>query len=88
MNVCTVAHCGKDHCQFKGGDPEETEKVRQLVFELSDLLIRRGAFFSRPYGEWAQMVYLRTPSYYSMLKAFKEIFDPKDIMNPDRIFVL
>lgn len=83
---------GRVHYQYSFSrnpeDPEETEKVKQLVFELSDLLIRRGAFFSRPYGEWAQMVYMRTPSYYCMLKTFKEIFDPRDIMNPDRIFVL
>jgi FAD/FMN-containing dehydrogenase len=83
---------GRVHYQYsfarKPNDDEESERLKQLFFELSDLLIRRGAFFSRPYGEWAQMMYLRTPSYYTMLKEFKKLLDPRNIMNPDRIFVL
>ena len=48
-----------------------------LHLELSEQLIVEGAFFTRPYGPWADMVYRRTSSYTAMLKELKKIFDPE-----------
>jgi FAD/FMN-containing dehydrogenase len=86
------AEVGRVHYQFSLArnhkDDKESKKVKEMLIELSELLIRKGAFFSRPYGDWAEMVYGRTPSYYTMLKEFKDLIDPNNVMNPNRIFVL
>ena len=44
---------------FDPGDSREAEKVKQLFAEASQALIAQGAYFSRPYGPWAEMVYSR-----------------------------
>jgi FAD/FMN-containing dehydrogenase len=52
---------------------------------LSEKLINDGAFFSRPYGPWADMVYCRTTTYTAKLKELKQIFDPNNILNPGKL---
>ena len=83
---------GRVHYQYSfardPGDPNETQKVKELFYELCDLLIKQGAFFSRPYGDCARLVYSRAPNYYSFIKELKKIVDPEYIMNPNRIFVI
>jgi FAD/FMN-containing dehydrogenase len=64
---------------------KEVEKVKQLSRELSEEMISSGGFFSRPYGEWADMVYRRASVYTWTLKEIKKIFDPKNIMNPGKL---
>jgi FAD/FMN-containing dehydrogenase len=44
-----------------------------------------GAFFSRPYGEIADMVYDKAASYTMALKRTKKVFDPNNIMNPGNL---
>jgi FAD/FMN-containing dehydrogenase len=63
----------------------EKERVKELKRGLSEELITAGAFFSRPYGEWADMVYRRTTVYTNTLKELKKIFDPKNILNPGKL---
>ncbi|HUT84496.1 MAG TPA: FAD-binding oxidoreductase [Thermodesulfobacteriota bacterium] len=65
--------------------PKEVEKVKQLYRELSEALISSGGFFSRPYGEWTDMVYRRASVYTWTLKEIKKIFDPKNILNPGKL---
>jgi hypothetical protein len=48
-------------------------------------LLNQGAFFSRPYGELAAMMYERASSYTMALKRLKKVFDPKNIMNPGNL---
>jgi FAD/FMN-containing dehydrogenase len=48
-------------------------------------LLDEGAFFSRPYGELASMVYERAAGYTEALKRLKKVFDPKNIMNPGKL---
>ena len=64
---------------------QEKEKVKKLVVELSEELINNGAFFSRPYGPWADMVYRKTVVYTNTLKEIKKIFDPRNILNPGKL---
>ena len=66
-------------------DEAERENVGSLVVELSKQLIDEGAFFTRPYGPWADMVYRRSSSYTAMLKELKKIYDPNGIMNPGKL---
>ena len=48
-------------------------------------LLNQGAFFSRPYGELATMMYERAAGYTMALKRLKKVFDPKNIMNPGNL---
>jgi len=61
------------------------QKVKQLYQVISSTLIKMGAFFSRPYGEWAGKVYEKADVYKSMLKKIKHEVDPENIMNPGKL---
>jgi len=65
--------------------PEEHMLVKQLFDTLSETLIKMGAFFSRPYGNWATLVYNKANAYKELIKEFKEVIDPENIMNPGRL---
>ena len=65
--------------------PKEKDQVKGLFTELSGGLINAGAFFSRPYGPWADMVYRQATVYTNTLKELKKIFDPKNILNPGKL---
>ena len=77
------------HCEFNlfcnMDDPQDVERVRRLFYEASEQLISNGAFFTRPYGPWAKMMYSRMESYTRELKKIKKIFDPTNIMNPGKL---
>jgi hypothetical protein len=77
------------HCEFNlFYDPthaKETAKIRELYIEASEALINAGAFFSRPYGAVADMVYRRDAETTAALRKVKPIFDPNNIMNPGKL---
>lgn len=66
-------------------DAREMELVRQMFLEASGELMAAGAFFSRPYGPWAEMVYSNYGEGVSALRKLKGIFDPKNILNPGKL---
>ena len=66
-------------------NPEEKEQVKQLWRTCSEALISRGAFFDRPYGAWAAMIYKKTGTYTKKLKELKDTLDPHHIMNPGKL---
>jgi FAD/FMN-containing dehydrogenase len=63
----------------------EVERVRTLGSEAAKTLFDQGALFTRPYGDWAKMVYDRADGYAATLKRVKKLFDPKNIMNPGNL---
>ena len=77
------------HCEFSlpwdRCNPDETAEVRNLFMDASETLIKNGAFFSRPYGPWAEMVYARNAEGAAALKKLKGIFDPNNILNPGKL---
>ena len=77
------------HCEFSlpfdPGDPKEVIRVRTLFTRASEELSKQGAFFSRPYGIWANMAYNRDAQTTGVLKKIKGIFDPNNIMNPGKL---
>lgn len=69
-------------------DPEneqERAQIAKLNREAIIALMAKGAFFSRPYGEAASIVYDRAANYTMALRRVKKVFDPKNIMNPGNL---
>jgi hypothetical protein len=77
------------HCEFilpfDRDNPKETTGMRQLFADASLELFKKGAFFSRPYGIWANMAYSLDPRTRTVLKKLKNIFDPNNVMNPGKL---
>jgi FAD/FMN-containing dehydrogenase len=77
------------HCEFNlFFDPEdavESEKVRQICLNAPQILMDKGAFFSRPYGESARMIMNRDAATVTALHKVKSILDPDKIMNPGKL---
>ena len=66
-------------------DAAETALVAALYRDAAAALMQAGAFFTRPYGELAPLVYERAASYTATLKRVKKVFDPNNIMNPGQL---
>jgi len=61
----------------------EVEETARAFTSLSRSLMEGGAFFSRPYGEWAAGMFERVPpETIETLRRVKRIFDPKGILKP------
>ncbi len=77
------------HCEFilpvDGQSRAETEKATALAKTAPLQLFRQGAFFSRPYGAWAPMVFNADAGATNALRKIKKIFDPNDVMNPGKL---
>ena len=77
------------HCEFSfpfdPADPGERECVEHLYEDGSQKLARSGAFFSRPYGAWADTAYGMDAETTAALRKVKQIFDPQGIMNPGKL---
>ena len=77
------------HCEFNlpynSGNKIEIDRVRELLETCSEALIKQGAYFSRPYGIWADMVYNRDAGNKEMIRTIKGIFDPNNILNPGKL---
>jgi FAD/FMN-containing dehydrogenase len=70
---------------YEDGDPEAKARIAALYRDAAKALIGEGALFTRPYGMLAPMVYERAANYVMALKRMKNIFDPKNIMNPGNL---
>lgn len=77
------------HCEFSlpfnQTDSVEVAKVKKLSTESCQSLINMGAFFSRPYGAWADVAYRRDAESTAALRKVKGIFDPNNVMNPGKL---
>jgi hypothetical protein len=70
---------------FDPNDPLETDATRELSVNAFNPLANAGAFFSRPYGPWADFAYRRDTQTTISLRKVKGIFDPNNIMNPGKL---
>jgi hypothetical protein len=70
---------------FNPANIKEAEKVKRIYTEASETLVAEGAFFSRPYGAWADLVYKRDVDATRMLRVAKRIVDPKKVLNPGKL---
>jgi hypothetical protein len=77
------------HCEFNlffdPANPEEVERLKKISLHAVQSLLNKGAFFSRPYDGWVDMVYGRDANTMASLWKIKEIVDPNNIMNPGKL---
>jgi FAD/FMN-containing dehydrogenase len=77
------------HCEFSlpfdRDSHREATRIREIYTQASEDLLRNGAYYSRPYGIWSDMVYNRDAQTRSLLKKIKSIFDPNNVMNPGKL---
>jgi FAD/FMN-containing dehydrogenase len=77
------------HCEFNlffdPANPEEINKLKSLSRNAVKSLMDKGAFFSRPYGTWVDVVYERDAETTAALRKIKGIVDPNNIMNPGKL---
>jgi len=70
---------------YNPDDEEEKAIVAELYRDAAITMMNEGAFFTRPYGELAPIIFDRAANYTMTLKRVKKIFDPKNIMNPGNL---
>ena len=70
---------------FEPDNQEELTRTQKLFMESSTALMEGEAFFSRPYGTWADEVYSKDAETKTTLKKIKAIFDPNNVMNPGKL---
>ncbi len=77
------------HCEFNlffnPANPVEIGKLKDLSYQAIQSLMDNGAFFSRPYGTWVDMVYGRDAETTAALRKIKGIVDPNNVMNPGKL---
>ena len=77
------------HCEFilpfDRANQGEVQKSQELFRMASHRLFRQGAYFSRPYGIWADMVYNADERTKLVSRKIKDIFDPNHVMNPGKL---
>jgi len=66
---------------FDPGAPDEVERMRALERATVPALAKAGAFFGRPHGSAAEVVFGQNPIGYEILRKMKPIFDPNGVLN-------
>jgi FAD/FMN-containing dehydrogenase len=65
---------------FNPSNEVEIERMKQVERQAVIRLMKAGAFFSRPYGSAAELVWSQNPANYQLVKAVKGLFDPKQVL--------
>jgi len=65
--------------------PQDREAAGELFSSASAALSGAGAFFSRPYGPWAELAYARCPDTVAALRKVKAILDPDHVLNRGKL---
>jgi len=63
-------------------DGTEVTRMRQLYAAAAAATLDLGAYYNRPYGPVADLVYRRAGDYTAVLKRVKKLFDPNYVLNP------
>ncbi|MEW6078459.1 MAG: FAD-binding oxidoreductase [Thermodesulfobacteriota bacterium] len=70
---------------FDPKDADDKKRAQDLFDEAGKVMFEKGAFFSRPYGPWAELAYSRCPDTVAAIKTVKDILDPHHVFNQGRI---
>jgi hypothetical protein len=65
---------------FDPNTEAEINKLKQFENQAVIRLLEAGAFFSRPYGSAAVLVWKQNPANYQLVKIVKGIFDPNRVL--------
>lgn len=76
-------HC--EHHFYYGDGGDKNKKITEAYRKIVTALNANGAFFSRPYGDSAEITFDKTGGYREAVRKVKNIFDPAGIMNPGRL---
>jgi len=63
----------------------EVTRVQGLFAGAGEELSKQGAFFSRPYGMWADLAYGRDAAHTELSRKVKKLFDPNNVLNPGKL---
>ena len=66
-------------------DQTDSSDLKELYDEMSRELAGVGAFYSRPYGIWSEIMYEGNAQHTQLTKQMKDIFDPEYVMNPGKL---
>ncbi|MDD3718809.1 MAG: FAD-binding oxidoreductase [Actinomycetota bacterium] len=66
-------------------DSADAAKAGELFTSASQALSEAGAFFSRPYGPWADLAYARCPDTVAALRKVKDMLDPDGVLNRGKL---
>jgi FAD/FMN-containing dehydrogenase len=66
-------------------DSDEIENVKTFHKKVSEAVMNAGAFFYRPYYDWAEMIYSRSGYTHETIKKLKKILDPNRTLNPGKL---
>ena len=80
-----VSYHGEFSLFFDPENQKDVATIKRLSEAAFESLANQGAFFSRPYGPWADMAYRRDAITTISLRKIKEIYDPNKIMNPGKL---
>jgi FAD/FMN-containing dehydrogenase len=70
---------------YDPADQADETRAKALFDYASRALCEAGAFFSRPYGPWAELAYARCPDTVSALRKIKEMLDPDGVLNRGKL---
>jgi len=70
---------------YDGESPKAADRVRALFEGASEAFMKAGAFYSRPYGLWADLAYRNDPQTVKALEMVKNMLDPSRVMNPGKL---
>lgn len=74
------------HCEFiLPYRLDEARRTKELALALAARLSEAGAYFSRPYPNWAGMQIAKDPVTKKLIEQVKGVFDPMHIMNPGKL---
>jgi FAD/FMN-containing dehydrogenase len=79
-----ACHC-EFHLPYNPQNARETARMKDFFCRASEEMLQQGAYYSRPYGIWAEMAYNRDAQTTSVLRKLKGLFDPNNVMNPGKL---
>jgi len=88
-----LARGGACHVEFTVfynlSDNKKHQSIKKMYEKIIESLFEMGAYFSRPYGNFlSNIVYKKNLVYFHVLRKLKKIFDPNNIMNPEKFCFL
>lgn len=84
-NMGTNYHCSFT-LPFDARQSAEASRAQGLFDQASAEFSSMGAYYFRPYGQWARLQLPKDAQSLKVQKQLKEIFDPNGIMNPGKLY--